>query len=69
MGNTEGVRRAARGPVEVEVVCTSALVQQREASPSLQTAAAHPELCSDDHAADAQQPTDKYKSSNTQSWH
>ncbi len=59
VGNTEG---------PVEVVCLSALGQQQEASASLQTAAVDPELGSDDHAAAAQQPTDKYRASNIQSW-
>lgn len=70
VGNTEEARRAARGPVEVEVVRMSALVQRREASgacfafqslrlQAAAAAAADPELCSDDHATAAQQPTEQ----------
>lgn len=73
VGNTEEAQQAVRGPVEVEVVCMFARVQQQEPfgacsafqSPRLQAAAAAaaaaPELCSNDLATAAQQPTRKKK--------
>lgn len=70
VGNTEEAQQAVRGPVEVEVVCMFARVQQQELfgacsafqSPRLQAAAAAaPELCSNDLATAAQQPTREKK--------
>lgn len=78
VGNTEEAQQAVRGPVEVEVVCMFARVQQQEPfgacsafqSPWLQAAAAAaaaaaPELCSNDLATAAQQPTRKKKKNNS----
>lgn len=70
VGNTEEAQQAVRGPVAAEVVCMFARVQQQEPSgacspfqsPWLQAAAAAaPELCSNDLATAAQQPTREKK--------